>query len=569
MPTDEYGEGEVLTGAELYLYLLRQNEEQLRRAQEKLHEYATLKDTLHVLTERSRRRVLAPVAGGLAYYPAELNATNTILVLLGDGWFAERSAVQAAEIAERRMDFLRRESEVLQQEQNTLRAKQKLFLSELPEAQDAVAELLAEKEMRAAAGRPPSQSLSTSQEPQQRSKVAASSSPPVASANEPGCSGELDAVGTAASPRFAWSESCPGPLLSPRPPNSTSSPAVSESVLDYSSIDAALATFDELDELTGDELIALEAELGDRVNDDEYVERVMTERMIAKKERRIRAELARRSSVAASIGDSLKAVKGVHEHAASPTEVPAAVPTATAASQSHDSVSTTDASAADNNGPSAGRWEAVAYQTPGDIGVTAARSLVASSSPSDALPVAQAAAPFSFNEIIGESAATSLLSMAARASAPPLAGAALTGADVSSLPVSSTSTATPSRRKEQHVRFAADVNGTGELSSATSGASAKRPQATSAVELGLRDEPVSAEAVPWDTASLPRSTYTIGDIVERSEGTARGCGSGAATSAAMNSGVACDTPPPPFLPGPRQKSKRKSLFMRELEGDGA
>ncbi|KAG5495596.1 hypothetical protein GH5_03261 [Leishmania sp. Ghana 2012 LV757] len=555
MPTDEYGEGEVLTGAELYLYLLRQNEEQLRRVQEKLHEYSTLKDTLHVLTERSRRRVLAPVAGGLAYYPAELNATNTILVLLGDGWFAERSAVQAAEIAERRMDFLRRESEVLQQERNTLRAKQKLFLSELPEAQDAVAELLAEKEMRAAAAQPPSQSLSTSQEPQQRSKVAASSSPPVASANEPGCSGELDVAGTAASTRFAWSESYPGPLLSPRPSNSTSSLAVSESVLDYSSIDAALATFDELDELTGDELIALEAELGDRVNDDEYVERVMTERMIAKKERRIRAELARRSSDPASIGDSLKAVKGVPVHAASPTEMSAAVPTATAASQSHDSVSTTDASAADNNGPSAGRWEAVAYQTPGDIGVTAAKSL--------------AAAPFSSNEIIGESAATSSLSMAARASAQPLAGAALTRADVSSLPVSSTSTATPSRRKEQHVRFAADVNGTAELSSATSGASAKRPQASSAVELGLRDEPVSAEAVPWDTASLPRSTYTIGDIVERSEGTARGCGSGAATSAAMNSGVACDIPPPPFLPGLRQKSKRKSLFMRELEGDGA
>ncbi|KAG5470690.1 hypothetical protein LSCM1_01936 [Leishmania martiniquensis] len=570
MPTDEYGEGEVLTGAELYLYLLRQNEGQLRRVQEKLREYTALKDTLHTLTERSRRRVLAPVAGGLAYYPAELNATNNILVLLGDGWFVERSAVQASEIAGRRIDFLRRESEVLQQEQNVLTAKQKLFLSELPEAQDAVAQLLAEREVRAATAQPLPQSSPTSQAPQQRSKVATHSSPPPALASAPDVSGTPNAVRAAASPHFASSERSSSPLLSPKPPNATSSPAASESLLGYSNIDAALATFDELDELTEDELIALEAELGDRLNDDEYVERVMTERMIAKKERRVRAELEKRSKNAAAVDDRSNAVEGTTVSASPLTEAPTAVPTAPVAPQSHGASSVIDASAAGNDGPPTGRREAVAYQTPGDIGVAAARSLAASSIVSNALPHAQVATLFSPREVIGEPAPTSSLSVTARTSALPLTRAALAEEeDGSSGSSSAASAATPSQRKERHVQFAANVKDTAELSSAIFGASTAPRQATSPVELGSCDEPCGAEAVLCHAPSLPRSTFTIGDVVEHNEGTVRGCGSGAAAHAGVGSGVASAIPPPPFFPGQRQKPRRKSLFIRELEGDGA
>ncbi|CBZ29679.1 conserved hypothetical protein [Leishmania mexicana MHOM/GT/2001/U1103] len=561
MDAEEYGEGEVLTGAELYLYLLRQNEEQLLRAQEKLREYATLKDTLHVLTERSRRRVLAPVAGGLAYYAAELNATNTILVLLGDGWFAERSATQAAEIAGRRVDFLRRETEVLQQEQNTLRAKQQLFMSELPEAQEAVTELLAARET----------GVPASRTPQPSSQEAASSSGSVIPANAPDCSGTPDAVRAAAFPHLASSGSCPDLFPSSTPPTSRAPPSSSGVPLDFSSIDVALTTFDEQDELTEDELIALEAELGDRVNDDDFVERVMTERMIAKKERRIRAELERRSGGAAAIENRSKAAEGVLVPALPPTSSSAAVPTVTAAPQSHGTAFAALATAVDNNGSSAGRREAVIYRTPGDIGGTAVRSLAAPSAPTDALPEAQAAASFSLNELASEPAPTSSLSTATLTSARPLARVALSEADVSSAASSSASAAKPSGRKEQHVRFAADVKDTSSSSSGTAVAEARRSQVmNSPGELGLCDQRISAETAPAYTPSLLRSTYTIGDIVERNEGTANGGGSGAVAGAAVvGSGVASAMPPPPLFPGQRQKRKRKSLFMRELEGDGA
>ncbi|CAC9527011.1 conserved hypothetical protein [Leishmania infantum JPCM5] len=570
MRTEEYDEGEVLTGAELYLYLLRQNEAQLLRAQEKLREYSTLKDTLHVLTERSRRRVLAPVAGGLAYYAAELNATNTILVLLGDGWFAERSAIQAAEIAGRRADFLRRETEVLQQEQSTLRAKQELFMSELPEAQEAVAELLAARETEVPAAQSPSQSSPASQPPQPPSQEGAPSSGSVTPASAPDRSGAPDAVRAAASPRFASSGSCPAPLPSSTPPTSRTPSTSSGLPLDYSSIDVALTTFDEQDELTEDELIALEAELGDRVNDDDFVERVMTERMIAKKERRIRAELERRSGGAAAIENRSKAAEGAPVSALPPTSASAAAPTATAAPRSHGTASAAVASAADNNGSSASRREAVTYRTPGDIGGTAARSLVVPSGPTDALPEAQAAASFSLNELVSEPAPTSSLSTAALTSARPLASAALNEADVSSAASSSASAAKPSRRKEQHVRFDADVKDTGNSFSVTAVVEARRPQVVNSPgELASCDQRISAEKAPGDTQSLFRSTYIIGDIVERNEGTANGGGSGAVAGAAVGRGVASVMPPPPLLPGQRQKPKPKSIFMRELEGDGA
>ena len=42
--------------------------------------------------------------GKKAYMEGSLVHTNEIMVLLGDNWFAERSAKQAGEVAQRRMD---------------------------------------------------------------------------------------------------------------------------------------------------------------------------------------------------------------------------------------------------------------------------------------------------------------------------------------------------------------------------------------------------------------------------------------------------------------------------------
>jgi len=41
--------------------------------------------------------------GRLAFIPGRVKHTNEILCLLGDNWFAERSAKQAAKIVERRI----------------------------------------------------------------------------------------------------------------------------------------------------------------------------------------------------------------------------------------------------------------------------------------------------------------------------------------------------------------------------------------------------------------------------------------------------------------------------------
>lgn len=503
---EDYGADEVLTGAELYLYLLRQNEEQLQRAQGKLQEYTALKDTLQHLAERSRRRVLAPVAGGLAYYAAELNATNTITVLLGDGWFAERSATQACEIAGRRVDFLRREAEVLQQEQASLRAKQELFLSELPEARGAVAELMAAKEARTAAG------VSDS----------ATAGAPAASGGGAPAPASLEV----ASPRTSASPSASPPRASPAA--AAPAPGEPEAPLDLTSIDAALATFDELDELTEDELIALEAELGDRVNDDEYVEQIMTERMIAKKEARIRAELAKRSSAAAP-APTLSRTAVEQSATATPSKFTAAVDVTVA--------SAGVPSGAEEAVSGYGNQPVQVFRTPGDIGGILAglpSSAVAPLCGAQRAPHETSAATQRCN---GPATSVQAPTEDARGVTHSLAEAS--AAPTAPSPVSPDS---PSPHKgERHVHFATEEVG--------------GPQASVNVYATTTESTVQPRA-PASSSSLLRSTYTVGDIVEHCEATT----AAAAPLPAM---------PPPLVANTAQKPKRRSLFMRELEGDGA
>ncbi|KAJ2796400.1 uri1, prefoldin-like chaperone [Coemansia helicoidea] len=68
-------------------------------------EYRELQQTLRSLPEEIEYEAMVPV-GPLAFFPGKLVSTNEILVLLGDNWFVERSATQAAEIARRREDYV-------------------------------------------------------------------------------------------------------------------------------------------------------------------------------------------------------------------------------------------------------------------------------------------------------------------------------------------------------------------------------------------------------------------------------------------------------------------------------
>lgn len=55
--------------------------------------------------------------------PGKLIHTNEVLVMLGDNWFVDRSAVQAAEIVDRRMEYVQENIEKLKTQEDALRNK--------------------------------------------------------------------------------------------------------------------------------------------------------------------------------------------------------------------------------------------------------------------------------------------------------------------------------------------------------------------------------------------------------------------------------------------------------------
>ena len=62
------------------------------------------KGTLESISDRVVHSSTMIPMGKKAYMEGTLVHTNEIMVLLGDNWFAERSAKQAAEVAQRRID---------------------------------------------------------------------------------------------------------------------------------------------------------------------------------------------------------------------------------------------------------------------------------------------------------------------------------------------------------------------------------------------------------------------------------------------------------------------------------
>ena len=85
---------------------LRERTDEVERLRGTLAEYEELQSTLRTLPERVEHEVMVPL-GKLALFPGQLRHTNEIMVLLGDNYFALRSASQAAAITERRAEALR------------------------------------------------------------------------------------------------------------------------------------------------------------------------------------------------------------------------------------------------------------------------------------------------------------------------------------------------------------------------------------------------------------------------------------------------------------------------------
>ena len=81
------------------------SQQELLRLEQCLADYEGLSRTLETLPERVERPILVP-HGKMAMFPGKLIHTNEVMVLLGDNYFALRSAQQAAQIATRRAEWV-------------------------------------------------------------------------------------------------------------------------------------------------------------------------------------------------------------------------------------------------------------------------------------------------------------------------------------------------------------------------------------------------------------------------------------------------------------------------------
>ncbi|KAF9189869.1 uri1, prefoldin-like chaperone [Haplosporangium sp. Z 767] len=101
---------------------LTQLEEELTRWKNYEADYEALKTTLLDLPKETTHNVMVPI-GNLAFMPGKLIHTNEVLVMLGDNWFVDRSAVQAAEIVDRRMELVQENITKLKAREDEIRSK--------------------------------------------------------------------------------------------------------------------------------------------------------------------------------------------------------------------------------------------------------------------------------------------------------------------------------------------------------------------------------------------------------------------------------------------------------------
>ncbi|KAJ3361059.1 uri1, prefoldin-like chaperone [Allomyces arbusculus] len=85
-------------------------------------DYRDLHTTLSTLPDKVSHPVMVPF-GPLAFMPGKLVHTNEVMVMLGDNWFAERSARQAVGVVERRLKVVDGELEQATKDRDAVAAK--------------------------------------------------------------------------------------------------------------------------------------------------------------------------------------------------------------------------------------------------------------------------------------------------------------------------------------------------------------------------------------------------------------------------------------------------------------
>ncbi|XP_014676418.1 PREDICTED: unconventional prefoldin RPB5 interactor-like [Priapulus caudatus] len=97
-------------------------EAKLKQWEKYIADYRDLQKSMEIYPGEVSHDIMVPF-GKLAFMPGKLVHTNEIMVLLGDNWFAERSAKQTIEIAQRRIDHLESHSRKLLEEKHQLESR--------------------------------------------------------------------------------------------------------------------------------------------------------------------------------------------------------------------------------------------------------------------------------------------------------------------------------------------------------------------------------------------------------------------------------------------------------------
>ncbi|KAG1173459.1 hypothetical protein G6F70_005858 [Rhizopus microsporus] len=90
-------------------------------------DYDALESLLKTLPDNTTRNAMIPL-GKVAFMPGKLVHTNEILVLLGDKYYAERSAKQAIDILGRRREYVQENLNLVEAQLNSLKAKSNSIL---------------------------------------------------------------------------------------------------------------------------------------------------------------------------------------------------------------------------------------------------------------------------------------------------------------------------------------------------------------------------------------------------------------------------------------------------------
>eukprot|EP01135_Chromosphaera_perkinsii_P004831 Nk52_evm9s298 gene=Nk52_evmTU9s298 len=121
--------------SQMYYEQVKECQERLNKWKEYDEDYKSLASRLETLGDKVSHDVTVPL-GKLAFMPGKLVHTNEIMVLLGENYFAERSAKQAVEIINRRHKFVKDNIVVTQKELNELTAR--ATIDEYEEGDDVV-----------------------------------------------------------------------------------------------------------------------------------------------------------------------------------------------------------------------------------------------------------------------------------------------------------------------------------------------------------------------------------------------------------------------------------------------